>query len=127
MGVATSSSKRSLGGADQAQPEDDLPRFGAASAGAEDGRPSKFKDPFQAEHDELDDLVGNALKNDQNQAGDPQGRSGKQQAPAKMTNEDSFSNIAPAAVDSKKKEDGKSAHSKSQKDIDKVELNEDSF
>lgn len=44
-----------------------------------------------------------------------------------MTNEDSFSNIAPAAVDSKKKEDGKSAHSKSQKDIDKVELNEDSF
>ena len=44
-----------------------------------------------------------------------------------MANEDSFSNIAPAAVDNKKKEEGKNAHSKSQKDIDNVELNEDSF
>ena len=46
---------------------------------------------------------------------------------AKMANEDSFTNIAPAAVENSKKDGGKSGHSKSQKDIDKVELNEDSF
>ena len=77
-GIAASSSKRSLGGADQAQPEDDLPRFGAASSAVEDGRAGKFKDPFQAEHDELDNLVDDALKNDQSQGGaDSQGRPGK--------------------------------------------------
>ena len=44
-----------------------------------------------------------------------------------MANEDSFTNIAPAAIEHSKKDAGKSGHSKSQKDIDKVELNEDSF
>ena len=61
--VATNPSKQSLGSADQQHPEDDLPRFGAVT-GREESASGKFNDPFQAEHDELDNLVGKALSGD---------------------------------------------------------------
>lgn len=42
--------------------DDDLPRFGASSRTME---APKFKDPYQAEHDELDNIVGSLLSKEE--------------------------------------------------------------
>ena len=63
--------------------QEDLPRFGASEE-------IKFIDPLQEQHDEIDGLVNDLVKDE------PQ--------TVMMSNNDSFSNIAPGGESDKKQE-----------------------